>query len=73
MLLASLLLQTKHSVVLITSQNMDVARSLVGRGQDIIIVDAMSEDEAEQLLIKQARRMRRGMRRRWCEAACTGS
>jgi NB-ARC domain len=48
--LASLLPQTDHGAILITSRNADVARSLVGREKDIIAVGTMSDDEAIQLL-----------------------
>ncbi|OCK72920.1 HET-domain-containing protein, partial [Lepidopterella palustris CBS 459.81] len=48
--LASLLPQTDHGAILITSRNADIARSLVGREKDIIAVEAMSDDEAVQLL-----------------------
>ena len=48
--LASLLPQTDHGSILITSRNADIARSLIGREKDIIAVGAMSNDEAVQLL-----------------------
>ncbi|KAF2740903.1 HET-domain-containing protein [Polyplosphaeria fusca] len=48
--LASLLPQSDHGAVLITSRNADVARSLVGRQQDIIKIGAMSHSEAAELL-----------------------
>ncbi|KAK7177525.1 TPR domain protein (kinesin light chain) [Paraphaeosphaeria sporulosa] len=50
MSLASLLPQSDHGAVLITSRNADVARSLVGRSQDIIQIGAMSDSEAGELL-----------------------
>jgi tetratricopeptide (TPR) repeat protein len=48
--LASLLPQSDHGAVLITSRNADVARGLVGRQQDIIQVRAMNDSEAVELL-----------------------
>jgi tetratricopeptide (TPR) repeat protein len=48
--LASLLPQSDHGAVLITSRNADVARGLVGRQQDIIQVGAMNDSEAVELL-----------------------
>ncbi|KAL5370839.1 hypothetical protein DPSP01_014637 [Paraphaeosphaeria sporulosa] len=48
--LASLLPQSDHGAVLITSRNADVARSLVGREQDIVQIGAMSDSEAAELL-----------------------
>ena len=48
--LASLLPQSDHGAVVITSRNADVARSLVGRQQDIIKIGAMSDSEAVELL-----------------------
>ncbi|KAF2726964.1 hypothetical protein EJ04DRAFT_390807, partial [Polyplosphaeria fusca] len=48
--LASLLPQSDHGAVLITSRNADIARSLVGRQQDIIQIGAMSDSEAAELL-----------------------
>jgi tetratricopeptide (TPR) repeat protein len=48
--LASLLPQSDHGAIVVTSRNADVARSLVGRQQDIIMVGAMCEGEAVQLL-----------------------
>ncbi|KAF1936601.1 hypothetical protein EJ02DRAFT_327735, partial [Clathrospora elynae] len=48
--LASLLPQSDHGAIIVTSRNVDVARSLVGRQQDVIMVGAMSEDEAIKLL-----------------------
>ncbi|KAH7356026.1 hypothetical protein BKA66DRAFT_515754 [Pyrenochaeta sp. MPI-SDFR-AT-0127] len=48
--LASLLPQSDHGAIVLTSRNADVARSLVGRQQDIIMVGAMSEGEAVNLL-----------------------
>jgi tetratricopeptide (TPR) repeat protein len=48
--LASLLPQTDHGAILITSRDADVARSLVGREKDILAVGTMSDDEAVELL-----------------------
>ncbi|KAF2727433.1 hypothetical protein EJ04DRAFT_451317, partial [Polyplosphaeria fusca] len=48
--LASLLPQSDHGAILITSRNTDVAWSLISRQQDIIEVSTMSEGEAVQLL-----------------------
>jgi tetratricopeptide (TPR) repeat protein len=53
--LASLLPQSDHGAILITSRNTDIARSLVGREQDLITVDTMSEGEAVRLLEKKLR------------------
>ena len=49
-LLASLLPQSDHGAIVVTSRNADVARSLVDRQQDIIMVGTMSEGEAVKLL-----------------------
>jgi hypothetical protein len=51
--LASLLPQSDHGAVLITSRNANVAYCLVGRQRDIITVNAMSEEEAAQLLVNK--------------------
>jgi Flp pilus assembly protein TadD len=51
--LASLLPQSDHGAILITSRNTDIARGLVGREQDLITVDTMSEGEAVKLLEKK--------------------
>ncbi|KAJ4361600.1 hypothetical protein N0V95_001761 [Ascochyta clinopodiicola] len=51
--LASLLPQSDHGAFLVTSRNADVARSLVGRRQDIIQIGAMSDSEAGELLRKK--------------------
>lgn len=48
--LASLLPQSDHGAILVTTRNTDVARSLVNRQQDIINVGAMSNNKAVQLL-----------------------
>jgi tetratricopeptide (TPR) repeat protein len=48
--LASLLPQSDHGAIIVTSRNADIARSLVGRQQDIIIIGTMSEGEAVELL-----------------------
>ena len=48
--LASLLPQSDHGAILVTSRNTDVARNLVGRQQDIIQVSAMNDSEAVELL-----------------------
>jgi tetratricopeptide (TPR) repeat protein len=48
--LASLLPQSDHGAILVTTRSTDVARSLVNRQQDIINVSAMSDDEAVELL-----------------------
>lgn len=48
--LSSFLPQSDHGAILVTSRNADVARSFVGRQQDIITVGEMTEDEAVQLL-----------------------
>ncbi|KAF2176648.1 hypothetical protein K469DRAFT_698326 [Zopfia rhizophila CBS 207.26] len=48
--LASLLPQSDHGAIVVTSRNADVARSLVGRQQDIIMIDTMTEGEAVELL-----------------------
>ncbi|ORY09124.1 hypothetical protein BCR34DRAFT_625896 [Clohesyomyces aquaticus] len=48
--LASLLPQSDHGAVVITSRNANVARSLVGRQQDIIKISAISDSEAVELL-----------------------
>jgi tetratricopeptide (TPR) repeat protein len=51
--LASLLPQSDNGAILITSRNTEIARSIVGREQDIIPVDSMSAGEAVQLLEKK--------------------
>ncbi|KIW09440.1 uncharacterized protein PV09_00325 [Verruconis gallopava] len=48
--LASWLPQSDNGAILVTSRNMDIARDIVGRPQDIILVDIMSKQEAMQLL-----------------------
>jgi len=48
--LASLLPQSDHGAIIVTSRNADIARSLVDRQQDIITVDTMSEGEGVELL-----------------------
>jgi hypothetical protein len=48
--IASLLPQSDHGAILITSRNTGIARSLVSREQDIIKVSTISESEAVLLL-----------------------
>lgn len=48
--LASLLPQRDHGAVLITSRNRDIAQSLIGRWQDILQINTISDVEATKLL-----------------------
>jgi tetratricopeptide (TPR) repeat protein len=48
--LASLLPQSDHGAIVVTSRSTDVARGFVGRQQDIIVVGVMSAGEAISLL-----------------------
>ena len=45
--------QSRNGAVLITSRNIDVAREMVGREQDIVRVGQMEEGEAAELLRKK--------------------
>ena len=48
--LASLLPQSDHGAILVTSRSADVARTLVDRQQDIIEIGAMDQSQAVKLL-----------------------
>jgi hypothetical protein len=48
--LASLLPQSDHGSILVTSRNRDVAAKLVGRDKDIIRIESMTQDQGVELL-----------------------
>ena len=51
--IANMVPQSRNGAVLITSRNIDVAREMVGREQDIVRVSQMEESEAAELLRKK--------------------
>ena len=51
--IANMVPQSRNGRVLITSRNIDVAREMVGREQDIVRVGQMEEGEAAELLKKK--------------------